>query len=44
VLDKKIVGLGFSLFFAVSFGCFLIYYWSLLKMLFHNNMHYLIPF
>ena len=43
-LDKKIVGRGFSLFFAVTFVCLVIYYWPLFKTLLHDHMHYQLPF
>ena len=43
-LDKKTVGRGFSLFFLVTFGCFITYYWSLLKQLLQDHMHLHIPF
>ena len=43
-LDKKIVGRGFTLFFAVTFSCLITYYWPLFKTLLLDHMHYQLPF
>ncbi|MEI7708374.1 MAG: hypothetical protein WCI90_08905 [Chlorobium sp.] len=43
-LDKRTVGRGFTLFFAGTFVCLIIYYWPLFKTLLHDHMHYQLPF